>query len=170
MGYGIGRLMGRLLQTTPVYAHCDIPCGIYDPHAAQIAALTVIRMNQLIAGLAQPGDPHDKTAADVYENTLSRYIATKEGHAEIVKREVTIIMGDYFRPEHAEKYPNLMMNAWNILKLASKNKQAIDPAAADQLLAEVQTFAETFWDSKGVPTKRQSSNQTVGGELVVPAN
>ncbi len=162
-------LANRALGATPVSAHCDIPCGIYDPHAAQIAALTVIRMNQLIAGLAAPA-AGDKAAADAYGNTLSRYIATKEAHAEQVKKEVEIIMGDYFRPEHAEKYPDLMSNAWGILKLASANKQKIDAAAADQLLAEVQKFATTFWDSKGVATKKQPSNQTVGGELVVPAN
>jgi len=163
-------LTNRILGATPGYAHCDVPCGIYDPHAAQIAALTVIRMNQLIAGLAAPANPGDKAAMDVYANTLSRYIATKEAHAELVKKEVTIIMGDYFRPEHAEKYPTLMSNAWNILKLSSRNKQNVDAAAANELLAEVQKFSETFWDSKGVATKKQPSNQTVGGELVVPAN
>ncbi len=160
----------RLFGATHGYAHCDIPCGIYDPHAAQIAALTVIRMNQLIAGMSDPATTGDKAAMDTYANTMTRYIATKESHAELVKKEVTIIMGDYFRQEHVDKYPDLMATAWSILKLSSRNKQNADADAANELLAAVHKFSETFWDSKGVATKMQPSNQTVGGELVVPAN
>ncbi|MEE8346625.1 MAG: superoxide dismutase, Ni, partial [Dehalococcoidia bacterium] len=146
---------------------CDIPCGIYDPHAAQIGAQTVVRMHQLIADLAAP-DGSDKAALDAYHNSMGRYVAVKEEHAELVKQEVRIIWGDYFKPEHLEKHPNLHETVWNIMKLASKNRQEVNPQAAQDLLTEVQKFAEAFWASKGVSTKRQPSNQAVGGESVVP--
>ena len=68
------------LKTT--HAHCDIPCGIYDPHLAQIAALTIVRMNQLIEGL----DETVGTAA--YSSALSRYVSVKEEHAELCKKEL----------------------------------------------------------------------------------
>ncbi|HZP25583.1 MAG TPA: superoxide dismutase, Ni [Dehalococcoidia bacterium] len=152
----------KLFAAEEAHAHCDIPCGIYDPHLAQIGALSVIRMNQLIDQL-QAGD--DKTLA----HAMARYTATKEEHAELVKREVRIIMGDYFKPEHVEKYPELMNLAFNIMKVASKARQEVNLQAAEELLGQVQRFAEIFWDSKGVATKRQPSNQTVGGEIVVPA-
>jgi nickel superoxide dismutase len=142
-------------------AHCDIPCGIYDPHLMQIAALTVVRMNQLIDAL---GDDAAKT-----KSSLGRYLLVKEEHAELVKREARIIWGDYFKPEHVEKHKDLHDVTWNIMKLAGKNKQEINAAAADELLAATQKFAEIFWDTKGVATKKQPSNQAVGGELVVPA-
>ena len=160
-------LLNRLFPAEEAHAHCDIPCGIYDPHMAQIAAQTVVRMNQLIEGLEQPGPGKQEHAA--FANSLSRYIRVKEEHAELCKHEVRIIWGDYFKPEHLEKYPELHSTVWKIMKLASKNRQEVSMEAAQELLAEVQKFAEMFWDSKGVSTKRQPSNQAVGGESVVPA-
>ena len=160
-------LLNRLFPAEEAHAHCDIPCGIYDPHMAQIAAQTVVRMNQLIEGLEH--SPGGKKEHDAFINSMSRYIAVKEEHAELCKHEVRIIWGDYFKPEHLEKYPELHSTVWKIMKLASKNRQEVSMEAAQELLAEVQTFAEMFWDSKGVSTKRQPSNQAVGGESVVPA-
>jgi nickel superoxide dismutase len=155
------RALDRLAPPGVADAHCDIPCGIYDPHLMQIAALTVVRMNQLVDALEQ-----DQAKA---KNNLSRYILVKEEHAELVKREARIIFGDYFKPEHVEKHKDLPDLFWNILKLAGKNKQELNGQAAQDLLAATQRFAEIFWDTKGVATKRQPSNQAVGGELVVPA-
>jgi nickel superoxide dismutase len=166
------RLIDRLSPPATVHAHCDIPCGIYDPHLAQIAALTCVRMHQLIEGLEAPGGaggPPSKVDRDKYVNSLSRYITVKEEHAELVKREVRIIWGDYFKPEHVEKHKDLHATVWNIMKLGSKVRQNVDAQAAQDLLAEVQKFAEAFWDTKGVKTKKAPSNQAAGGELVVPA-
>jgi nickel superoxide dismutase len=157
------RGLDHIAPPAPVEAHCDIPCGIYDPHFLQIAALSVLRMNQLIDGL----DKADETKAG---NSFTRYVIVKEEHAEIVKRETRVIWGDYFKPEHLEKYPDLHTTVWNIMKLAGKNKQEVNGAAAQELLEATHKFAEIFWDSKGVATKKQPSNQAVGGELVVPAN
>lgn len=164
------RSLDVLFPLERAYAHCDIPCGIYDPHLAQIGALTVIRMNQLIDGLQKPAEGAAKADHDKYENSLARYIAVKEEHAELVKREVRVIWGDYFRPEHLEKHQNLHSTTWNIMKLASQARQQVNMQVAQDLLGEVQRFAEVFWDTKGVGIKRQPSNQTAGGELVVPAN
>ena len=63
----------RVAPPSVAHAHCDIPCGIYDPHAAQIAALTVVRMVQLIQGLQKPGDGADKAEWDTYTMQISRY-------------------------------------------------------------------------------------------------
>ena len=155
------RALDAIAPPATAEAHCDIPCGIYDPHLMQIAALTVVRMNQLIDGL---GDDAAKS-----KSSLSRYILVKEEHAEIVKREARIIWGDYFKPEHLEKYKDLHDVTWAIMKLGSKVRQTIDMQAAQDLLARTQRFAEIFWDTKGVATKKQPSNQAVGGEIVVPA-
>ena len=169
--YRLFAILNRIMPAEKAHAHCDIPCGIYDPHLAQVAAQTVVRMNQLIEGLEGPGGggPPSKQDRDKYVNSLTRYIAVKEEHAELCKQEVRIIWGDYFKPEHLDKAPDLHKTVWNIMKLASKNRQEVNPQAAQELLAEVQKFAEAFWASKGVSTKRQPSNQAVGGESVVPA-
>jgi nickel superoxide dismutase len=162
------RALDRLAPPLRAEAHCDIPCGIYDPHFAQLAALSVIRMNQLINNLQAGGN--DKAGMDVYANSFSRYVAVKEEHAEIVKREVRIIWGDYFKPEHAEKYPELHQLTWDIMKLASKSRQEVNLQAAEELLGKLHRFSEIFWETKGVATKKQPSNQAAGGEYVVPAN
>ena len=163
------RLLDRISPPEIVNAHCDIPCGIYDPGLAQIAAQTVVRMHQLIDGLERPGPDADPAKMQAFVNSISRYIAVKEEHAELCKHEVRIIWADYFKPEHLEDHPELHANVWNILKLGSKVRQNVDAAAADELLTAVQGFAEAFWATKGVSTKRVPSNQAVGGDSVVPA-
>jgi nickel superoxide dismutase len=155
------RLIDRVSPPARVSAHCDIPCGIYDPHMAQIAALTVVRMNQLIEGL--------QTEGVARENSFVRYVKTKEDHAELCKKEIDILWHDYFRPEHLEKFPDLHTIVWNANKLASRNKQNVDMQAAQELLAATHRIAEIFWETKGVATRKGPSNQTAGGELVYVA-
>jgi nickel superoxide dismutase len=157
------RAVDRVSAPEKVSAHCDIPCGIYDPHAAQVGALSVLRMVQLIEGL-------DKSNADLAGMQLARYTGVKEAHAEIVKRELNILWHDYFKPEHLEKWPDLHTKFWNANKLAGRTKQTIDKQASMDLLEAVNGIAEIFWESKGVPTRRGPSNQTAGGEFVYPAN
>ncbi len=167
-------LLNAFFPVEEAHAHCDIPCGIYDPHLAQVAALTVVRMNQLIAAMEDPAGPGgampSKEDRQKFIHAVNRYSATKEEHAELVKKEVRIIWGDFFKPEHLEKAPNLHTTVWNIMKLASKARQEVNMEASQQLLGEVNKFAEAFWAAKGVPTKSQSTHQTAGGEFIVPAD
>lgn len=168
-------ILDRVLQTLDrvaapqvAYAHCDIPCGIYDPHAAQIAALTTVRMVQLIDGLQKPDAGADKAAWDLYTQQIARYVAVKEEHAKIAEHELVVLWTDYFKPEHLEKYPNLHDVFWKGTKLTSTVKQGISMEAAQGLLASCQQVAEIFWATKNVPTRRGPSNQTAGGEFVYP--
>ncbi len=161
------RLVDAVHPPRAVYAHCDIPCGIYDPYEAQISALTVLRMDQLIGELAAPAmdaKPEDRAA---YVAKLSRYTAVKESHSERVKSEVRIIWGDYFTPDHAKQYPQIHDVSWKILKQASKTRQGTSLADALELVKQVQEFAELFWQTKGAKTHRIPSMQKPGGELVV---
>jgi nickel superoxide dismutase len=155
------RALDRVAAPETVSAHCDVPCGIYDPHLMQIGALTVIRMHQLIEGLQADGTAE--------RNSFTRHVLVKEEHAELVKREARVFWGDYFKPEHLEKHKDLHDVVWAIMKQGGKVKQTIDMAAAQDLLAQTHRLAEIFWDTKGVATKKQPSNQAVGGEIVVPA-
>jgi nickel superoxide dismutase len=133
---------GWLKPSITVYAHCDIPCGIYDPHAAELAARTVARMVELIGQLPKENPSEADRAKFV------RCVMIKEQHAEIVKREVQVIWSDYFKPEHLERYPDLHDRVWKILKLAGKNKQNIDAKAAAELEAAVKEFSDIFWSTK----------------------
>ena len=162
-------ILNRILPAEEASAHCDIPCGIYDPHLAQVAALTVVRMNQLIEGLEAPGGGGPPSQEDrvKFLNSLTRYIATKEEHAELVKHEVRIIRGDFFKPDNSPDNIGELVDG--IMKTASAARQNVDKAAAEKLLDLVNQFAAAFWKAKGVETKKVSSNQAAGGEFVVPA-
>jgi nickel superoxide dismutase len=129
-------------EFTPVtvHAHCDVPCGIYDPSSAVVAAKTVARMVELIGQI--------EVTDSATRNKLVRCITAKEEHAEKVKHEVQVIWSDYFKPEHLAKFPDLHDQVWKLLKLASKNKQNVDAAAAAELVAATEAFAATFVASK----------------------
>jgi len=157
-----------LRPPTPVFAHCDIPCGIYDPHEAQISALTVVRMMQLIGELPKPSASAKPEEIEAYDAKLSRYTAVKESHGERVKAELRILWGDYFTPDHAKQFPTLHESFWKAMKTASKTRQGTNLADAQELLGQVQAIAEMFWKSKGAQTRRQPSLQKAGGELVYP--
>lgn len=162
------RLVDTVRPPRDVYAHCDIPCGIYDPHEAQLAALTVLRMDQLIADLAAPPADAAPEVRATYAVKLARYTSVKEQHAERVKHEVRVIWGDYFTADHAKQYPQVNELPIRILRQASKTRQSTKGDDAQELLKLVLEFAELFWKTKGAPTKRQPSLQKSGGELVVP--
>jgi len=145
-------------------AHCDIPCGIYDPSGAQIAALTVVRMVDLMAELEAKGGAMDKAFA----NSMSRYIAVKEEHAEKAKHEIRVIWGDYIKPQHIEKYPQLHEVVHKIMQLGSKSRQTADRDTAVQLVDAVNQFAQIFWETKGVKTKRAKAPYNPPLEMVYP--
>ena len=161
-------LLDRISRPRVARAHCDIPCGIYDPHGAQVAALTVIRMVQLIEALPAPDPGAGKQQLEQYAQQMARYTGVKEEHAKICEHELVVLWTDYFRPEHQQKYPDLHDIFWKATKLTSTVKQSINMEASQQLLASCQQVAEIFWETKGVPTRRGPSNQTAGGEFVYP--
>lgn len=151
------------LRAETVYAHCDIPCGIYDPHAAQVAAHTVYRMTQLAKEL--PGKDGDDLAK---RNSLIRYIEEKERHAEICKQELRILWGDYFKPEHLEKYPKLHDTFWNALKTASSARQGLDLNASESLIKATNEIAEIFWTTKGKKTQSVKAPYPTEQPIVLP--
>jgi nickel superoxide dismutase len=138
----MSKLRRWLAPTTVARAHCDIPCGIYDPAQAQLAARTVARMVELIGQI----DPASTSMED--RQKLIRCVTVKEQHAEIVKHEVQVIWSDYFKPVHLEAHPDLHTKVWNLVKLAGENKQHIDAALAARLEAAVKEFADMFWATK----------------------
>ena len=162
------RLIDRLFPPKTVYAHCDIPCGIYDPHEAQMAAHTVLRMATMIEDLeASSKEPTFEERKRIISQ-VARLTKVKEDHAEIVKHQIRIIWGDYFKAEHLESFKNLHDLVFGILKQASFVRQNVDVKASRQLLEMVQEFAEIFWQSKGRKTNRVASGYPTEGEIVLP--
>jgi nickel superoxide dismutase len=164
MFYKAVEALDRLFDFEEASAHCDVPCGIYDPHLAEVAALTVIRMIDLMADLSQ-GEIKDNLT---YHNSMTRYVLVKEEHAELLKREVRVIFGDYIKKEHVDKYPELPTLVHKIFQLGSKVRQTADRAAALELLGLVNRFAEIYWDSKGIATQRVKAPYKPNEEMVLP--
>ena len=135
-------LLNRLLPTEEAFAHCDIPCGIYDPTPAKIAADTVAKMVEKINQL--PANATDATT----RGNFVRMIAVKEEHAQICKKELEILWSDYFKPEHLEKVPNLHELFWNATKQVSKVKASTD-AADSQKLLDLIDEVDAAWKATG---------------------
>lgn len=132
----------NLLPSKPVYAHCDIPCGIYDPKPAQIAAATVLKMVQKINELPS------KNYELITMNSLVRMVLVKEEHAQICKKEILILWTDYFKSEHLENFPDLHDLVWKTTKLCSENKRMVDEIKAQELIEAVNTIADIFEQTK----------------------
>lgn len=135
-------VLARFLPTKIVYAHCDVPCGIYDPKPAQIAAATVLKMVQKINELPK----ENLSISD--RNSFVRMVWTKEEHARKCKEELLILWTDYFKEEHLLLFPNLHETFWKATKLCSKNKQEVNIEAAKELVKAVDKIAEIFQKTK----------------------
>jgi nickel superoxide dismutase len=129
-------------------AHCDGPCGIYDPASARIAAEAAVSMTKKIIQLSPPNNG-DAKAMSAYLNTLTRYVAIKEEQAQLAKDELLILWTDYFKPPHLEKYPNLHETFWKAAKACSSVKVEVSQQHADELMQAIEEIHRIFWESKG---------------------
>jgi nickel superoxide dismutase len=128
-------------------AHCDGPCGVYDPAQARIEAESVYMLTIKIGDLKMPvGD--DAKAHAAYHNTLTRFIAIKEERADLAKHHVLVLWTDYFKPEHLEKYPDLHTLFWKTAKLCSSCKQEVSLEHAQELLDNIKEIHKIFWETK----------------------
>ncbi len=135
------------LPAKSVHAHCDGPCGVYDPASARVAAEAVLSMTKKLIALAPAGN--DQSSISAYNNTFSRFVAIKEEESQKTKKELLILWTDYFKPEHLATYPDLHDTFWKAAKLCSACKVNIDQTKAEELLAAVQKIHSMFWSSKG---------------------
>jgi len=118
----------------PVYAHCDLPCGVYDPEQARIEAQSVFNiMNKF----NQASDT-DKTRA----------IFIKEQRAELVKHHLWVLWTDYFKPEHLKEFPELHDKFWEAAKQAGQCKKSTDPSDGQKLLDQIDEIAKIFKETK----------------------
>lgn len=164
MIHNIIKTLDKHLAIPTVSAHCDIPCKIYDPAVAQISALTIIRMTDLIMGCESLGA--DKTVD--YFSTLQRFVLVKEEHGRQLKEEIRVIWGDYFKQPQLEAFPEIHELTHSIMLLASKAKQEVDREASLELLEKVNRFAEIFWSTKSVEIYRAVCPYPPSQEVVYP--
>lgn len=147
------RAFDRWFGIEPIYAHCDVPCGIYDPHGAAIAAKTVHTMNKKVSDLPVPGAGASPQEHMEYRNTVIRMIQTKEVHAQTCKQELLILWSDYFKPESLQMFPDLHEMFWKAAKLCSYNKQHVDLAKSQELMDAVAKISEAFAKAEAAKKK-----------------
>ena len=133
------RLLTRLFEPkATAYAHCDLPCGVYDPAQARIEAESVKAIEEKYQ---QNTDPEFR----------ARALIIKEQRSELVKHHLWVLWTDYFKPPHFEKYPQLHQLFNEATKLAGGGggtKASVDPAKADELLGKIDEIAKIFWETK----------------------
>ena len=147
MFYSLLSKLDSAVAFNTVSAHCDIPCKIYDPISAQLNALTIIRLIDLIEPMQGAESLTTAQAAQ-----LTRLIAQKESHGLQLKEDVRVIWGDYFKTPQLEAFPEIHELTHSIMLQASKVKQHINRDDAVELLNKVNRFATIFWETKGVST------------------
>jgi nickel superoxide dismutase len=125
----------RLLPPEIVSAHCDLPCGVYNPVQALVEAESVKACQEKYQG----NDDHD---------FRTRALLIKEERADLVKHHLWVLWTDYFKPEHLDKHPNLHDTFWKATKLAGESKKSVDPAQGQQLMDAVKEIDEIFWATK----------------------
>ena len=137
-------------------AHCDGPCGVYDPASARVAAEAVQSMTKKMVALAENHGSDCGTAS--YINTMSRYAAIKEEEAQKCKKELLVLWTDFFKPNHIESFPDLHETFWNAAKLCSACKVEVSAAHAQELMDAIEAIHHMFWQAKGreVPWIRAS--------------
>ncbi len=127
--------LDRLDAPSKVHAHCDLPCGVYDPAQARIEAQSVKACME-------------KYLASDDQDFRVRAVMIKDARADLVKHHLWVLWTDYFKPEHLEQHPNLHDLFWKATKSAGECKKTNDTAVADRLLQEIDQIAEIFWATK----------------------
>ena len=138
MSEGTDPVLSRLFTPkTVVHAHCDLPCGVYDPAQARIEAESI---KMIIQKVGENSDADFRTRA----------IIIKEQRAELVKHHLWVLWTDYFKPPHFEKYPELhgLFNEATKLAGASGAKGSLDADVAQKLLDKIAEIDKIFWETK----------------------
>ena len=128
-------LIDRFSPPERVHAHCDLPCGVYDPAQARIEAESVKATQE-------------KYGASDDETFKTRALLIKEQRADLCKHHLWVLWTDYFKPPHLEKYPELHQLFWDATKAAGATKSSVDPATGQKLLDLIAQIDTIFWETK----------------------
>jgi nickel superoxide dismutase len=133
----LSRIRDLFAPSLKATAHCDLPCGVYDPAQARIEAESVKAMQQKY---------QDSNDAEY----RTRAIMITEQRSDLVKHHLWVLWTDYFKPPHFEKYPELhdLVNRATKAAGASGTKGSMDPSTGQQLLDLIAEVDKIFWETK----------------------
>ncbi|HEX9376151.1 MAG TPA: superoxide dismutase, Ni [Actinomycetota bacterium] len=136
-------LQALLRPTRVVHAHCDLPCGVYDPAQARIEAESVAKIQEKYGDAA-----NQKKPSETEDDFRARCLVIKEERADLVKHHLWVLWTDYFKPEHLEQHADLHDLFWKATKEAGEAKKSTDPAQGKKLLDLIDQIGEIFWATK----------------------
>jgi nickel superoxide dismutase len=137
-------MLSKLLRPSRVvHAHCDLPCGVYDPAQARIEAESVKACQEKYQDAE-----NQKKPSETLDDYRQRAIQIKEERADLVKHHLWVLWTDYFKPEHLEKFSDLHDKFWKATKLAGDSKKSTDPQQGQQLLEAIADIDKVFWETK----------------------
>ncbi len=145
----LDRLMANLAPRRTVQAHCDIPCGVYDPQQARIEAESCYKIIQ----------KYNDSSDELFRQRCTH---VKEERAELTKHHIDVMWHDYFKPEHVEKFPDLHDVCWKASKQASQVKRTADIAEAQKLLDLIDRIDHMWRATGGAEATRMKQLQPVG--------
>ncbi len=138
------RTLARLIRPKRiVHAHCDLPCGVYDPAQARIEAESILAIQKKFQDAEK-----EKKESETADEFRERCIRIKEDRAELVKHHLWVLWTDYFKPEHTEQHPNLHDVFWKATKEAGESKRSTDPSQGQKLLDLIGEIAGIFTATK----------------------
>lgn len=131
-------LMEWIRPSRTVEAHCDLPCGIYDPEQARIEAESCLKIDEKYA------DSKDETFR-------ARAVVIKEERAELAKHHLDVLWSDWYKPEkHDAKFPQLKDVLKQAVSQGSKVKASMDKAEAQKWLDLIDQV-DKIWQQAGGP-------------------
>lgn len=132
------KLLDKILKPRVAFAHCDIPCGIYETNTLLVAAQTISRMVEVMEELPM----HKPSLKD--RNNFIRCVHVKEKHASLCEEQLVTLWADFFKAEHFEKWPDLHEKFWKAVNLCSDNKTNVSAEKAKELIAACREIADIF--------------------------
>ncbi len=143
------RVLAVLAPRRSVHAHCDIPCGVYDPQQARIEAESCYKIIQ----------KYNESSDELFRQRCTH---VKEERAELTKHHIDVMWHDYFKPEHVEKFPDLHDVCWKASKQASQVKRTVELGEAQKLLDLIDRI-DQMWRATGGPQQtRMQQLEPVG--------
>jgi nickel superoxide dismutase len=140
----LAKALTRLLRPSrTAQAHCDLPCGVYDPAQARIEAESI----RAIQERYQDADSK-KSAGETADDYRERCLQIKEERADLVKHHLWVLWTDYFKPNHLESNPQLHDLFWRATKAAGDSKRSTDPSQGQELLDLIKEIDTVFWETK----------------------
>jgi len=128
-------------------AHCDVPCGVYEPDSMVWAAETCLKLASKMEALELPPSNDAAHTLD-FHNTVTRAVSVKEEYAQICKKEALILWTDYFKPEHFDRWPDLSQKVHALTKQCSVVKRTVSSEEAQKLKDLASELADIFHETK----------------------